>query len=90
MWEDVYELLAGIDGEVYFDTSFTADCPDALMKKIIDKHGDERILLGSDCPWESTQKMIEKLLRLDISDGSREKIMGLNAERLLGETIKAH
>jgi predicted TIM-barrel fold metal-dependent hydrolase len=29
--------------------------------------------------------MIEKLLRLDISDGSREKIMGLNAERLLND-----
>lgn len=84
MWEDVFELLAGINNEVYFDTSFTAKCPDELMTRIINKHGADRILLGSDCPWESAQKMIEKLLRLDISDDAREKIMGKNACRLLG------
>lgn len=83
MWEDVYSMLSGLDGEIYFDTSFTAACPDGLMQKIIDKHGAERILLASDCPWESTQKMIEKLLRLDLSDDQREKIFGLNALRLL-------
>lgn len=82
-WQDVYDLLAGTDGEVYFDTSFTANCPDELMLKIIRKHGAERILLASDCPWESTQKMIEKLLRLDLGDAEREAIMDKNAARLL-------
>ena len=53
------------------------------MLKIIRKHGAERILLASDCPWESTQKMIEKLLRLDLGDAEREAIMGKNAARLL-------
>lgn len=84
MWQDVYDMLAGMDGELYFDTSFTAACPDELMKKIIDRHGCQRILLGSDCPWESTQKMIEKILRLNLSDDEREAVLGLNAARLLG------
>ncbi|MCD7742071.1 MAG: amidohydrolase family protein [Ruminococcus sp.] len=83
-WNEVYDLLAGVDGEVYFDTSFTSACPDELMEKIIYKHGVDRILLGSDCPWESAQKMIEKLLRLNISDDDRDKIFGINALRLLG------
>jgi hypothetical protein len=83
-WDEVYDLLAGVDGEVYFDTSFTADCPDELMQKIIDRHGADRILLGSDCPWESAQKMIEKIMRLRLSDDSREAILGGNAARLLG------
>lgn len=83
-WDEVYDLIAGADGEVYLDTAFTALCPDELMKKIIDKHGYERILLASDCPWESTQKMIEKLLRLRLPDHQTEAILGGNAARLLG------
>lgn len=83
-WDQVYELLAGRKGELYFDTAFTAKCPDSLMEDIIRKHGADRILLGSDCPWESAAKMIEKLLRLNISDEDRELIMGKNAQRLLG------
>ena len=82
-WEQVRDLLAGLDGELYFDTSFTAKCPDALMTEIIKKHGSDRILFGSDCPWESAAKMAEKLLRLDITDNDRDRIFGLNAERLL-------
>lgn len=84
MWDEVCDLLAGIGGEVYFDTSFTAACPDGLMKSIIEKHGFERILLGSDCPWESTQKMIEKLMRLGLPDDAFKAILGGNAQRLLG------
>lgn len=83
-WEQVYELLAGREGELYFDTSFTAMCPDGLMMDIIRKHGADRILFGSDCPWESAAKMAEKLLRLNITDDEREMILHKNAERLLG------
>lgn len=28
MWEQVLDVLAGVDGEVYFDTAFTSMCPD--------------------------------------------------------------
>ena len=84
LWQQVYDVLAGIDGEIYFDTSYTAKCPDGLMTDIIRKHGAERILFGSDCPWESGAKMAEKLLRTGLTNGERELIMGKNAERLLG------
>ena len=82
-WQEVYDILAGTDGEVYFDTGFSADCPDELMEKIIRKHGADRILLASDCPWESTYIMKEKIKRLNISFNDREKIFGKNAEKLL-------
>ncbi len=84
LWESVLENLAGLDGELYFDTSYTGKCSDRLMTQIIKKHGAERILFGSDCPWESAAKMAEKLLRLKLTDRERELIMGINAERLLG------
>ena len=84
-WQDVYDLLAGIDGEVYFDTAFTSRyCPDDMMEKIINKHGADRILFASDLPWDSPALIRDKILRLNISDDAKEKILGLNTKRLLG------
>ena len=82
-WQEVYDLIAGCDGQVYFDTSFTSNCPDTLMKKIINKHGADRILFASDCPWDSSFLIKEKIKRLQLSVGDTEKILGLNAQNLL-------
>lgn len=83
-WEEVYDVLAGVDGEVYFDTAFTSrGCTDELMEKIIKKHGADRILFGSDCPWDSSLTIKNKILRLDLSDDDKEKILGGNAVKLL-------
>lgn len=82
-WQEVYDNLAGLDGEIYFDTSLSMNCDNSLMKKIISKHGADRILFASDCPWESSKKIMEKILSLKISDDAKEKILGKNAERLL-------
>ena len=83
-WEKVYEILAGIDGEVYFDTGYTSICPDELMEKIIRKHGADRILFASDCPWDSAYLIKEKIRRLNITEKEKDKILGENAKRLLG------
>lgn len=84
-WDEVYDHLAGVDGELYFDTAFTSHyCPDGIMKRIIDRHGAERILFASDMPWDSPDRIRQKILGLDISDDAKEKIFGLNAQRLLG------
>lgn len=84
MWEQVRDVLAGVDGEVYFDTAFTSMCPDELMQAIVEKHGADRILFASDCPWDSSYLIKEKILRLNISEDNKEKILGGNAEGLLG------
>ena len=84
MWEQVRDVLAGVDGEVYFDTAFTSMCPDELMQAIVEKHGADRILFASDCPWDSSYLIKEKILRLNISEDNKDKILGGNAERLLG------
>ena len=83
MWQQVYDYLAGVDGEVYFDTSFTIECPDELMEKIILKHGADRILFASDCPWASSADIAKKIDRLHLTDDMKEKIFHSNAERLL-------
>lgn len=83
-WQDVYDLLAGIDGEVYFDTAFTSwRCPDDIMTKIINKHGADRILFASDLPWDRPDRIRDKILGLKLSDDAKEKILGANAQRLL-------
>ncbi|WP_028509107.1 amidohydrolase family protein [Ruminococcus sp. NK3A76] len=84
MWQQVFDTIAGADGEVYFDTSFTEECPDELMEKIILKHGADRVLFASDCPWARSCDIAEKIERLALTDDMKEKIFHLNAERLLG------
>jgi len=81
-WDEADEFLAG--REIYFDTSFTLDeiAPETLSS-ILSKHGIDRILLGSDSPWRSQQYEIDLVRKLDIGDDEKEKILGLNAERLL-------
>lgn len=83
LWQEVYDYLAGIDGEVYLDTAFTSNCPDGIMERIIKKHGVDRILFASDCPWDSSLKIKDKICGLDLTDTEKEKILGGNAARLL-------
>ena len=82
--QQVCDILAGIDGEVYFDTAFGRACPDDTALKIINKHGADRILFASDCPWDNAAEIKERILRLPISDDKKELILGKNAGRLLG------
>lgn len=83
LWQQVYDCLAGADGEVYLDTGFTMACDNSLMEKIISKHGSERILFASDCPWESPELIANKIDSLKIPDSAKENIFYKNAMRLL-------
>lgn len=83
-WQQVAQLLAGAQGDVYLDTAFTQFCDNRLMEKIISRHGSERILFASDCPWESSATIADKIDSLHISDDAKEKIFSGNAVRLLG------
>ncbi len=84
-WESVYEHLAGLDGELYFDTSMLAGhISPELMLKIIKKHGADRILFASDCPWGSSESNAQLVESLSLTDEEKEMIFHKNAERLLG------
>ncbi len=83
MWEDVYDNLAG--KEVFIDTSMVNGWLDPkLAKRIIDKHGADNVLFGSDLPWGSPKENIEYISGLGLSSEDMEKILGRNAERVLG------
>ncbi len=82
MWDGVYKYLAGKD--VYFDTAVLGEAEDGAVEGIINDHGAEKIVFGSDFPWGSpgdTRKQIERAVK---DEGAREKIFYKNAESLLG------
>ena len=81
-WDEVEECIAGKD--VYLDTAMCAGrIAPVLMKRIIAKHDPDKILFGSDCPWQTAKENMEFLERLNLSSSAMEKIRSENARRLL-------
>ena len=83
LWDEVAEKL--VSTPIYFDTAFIADFIEpALARDIINAHGAEKILFGSDAPWEDPAKTLKFLSSLDIDTKNLKKICGTNAAGLLG------
>ena len=83
MWDEVEQFLVGRD--VYFDTAFVADyiAPEQYLR-IIRKHGVERILFGSDSPWETPARTLAGLQALGLTEEEMRLITHGNAAALLG------
>lgn len=83
-WDDVLVSLAGRD--VYLDTSSALAFIDpALLRRLVDTHGTERLLCGSDYPLASprdAQRAVEALSWL--TEAQQAAILGGNAARLFG------
>ena len=81
--DEVLETLAG-KSDIYLDTSFSIGYVTLqLAEKIIKKHGAEKILFGSDCPWGSPKAHIEFIDGIKISDREKDLIFYENAKGLL-------
>ena len=83
MENEVFELLAGKD--VYFDTAYLL----RFIKKedflrILDKHGEDRILFASDSPWSDIRNDVEILRSYSLPSNTEQKILADNAKHLLG------
>lgn len=83
MYNDVEKYLVGKN--VYFDTAVCGGIlPRGQAKRIIEAHGADRVLFGSDMPWSSTKTQAKYIDCIEISDEDKEKIKYRNALRLLG------
>lgn len=81
-WYAVEEYLIGRD--VYLDTAYSySKMPYLHAKRIVEKHGADKILLGSDLPWCNTVDEIKFVDALGLSDTNRAKVLYENAARLL-------
>ncbi len=80
---EVLEKLAG--APVWFDTSFGySTMPREIALRILEKHGTDRLLLGSDMPWQRPSWSLALLDSLDLSEEETELIESKNAQKLLG------
>lgn len=83
MSDDVIDILAGED--VYFDTAVVLkNTSEETFKKILDKHGADRILFASDSPWSSMQEDVEIIKSFSLDKNTENKIFSENAKKLLG------
>ncbi|MDR1116794.1 MAG: amidohydrolase family protein [Oscillospiraceae bacterium] len=81
------ETLAHIAGleNVWLDTSMSEGYIEmGTAAKIIEAHGVERVLFGSDCPWHDSPAEINFVKKLRLGEKAEELIFGENAVKLLG------
>lgn len=85
LWDDVERHLAGRFRNLYLDVSVIARyISDEQLLRIIRQHGAEKILFGSDCPWDDPTNELAMIRRIPLTDREREMIFHRNAEQLLG------
>lgn len=83
MGEDVLKYLCDIDN-CYFDTAFGyGTMPKDRALRILDKKGTDKILFGSDSPWNAPSWDIGMIKTMGLSFDEEEKIFYKNAEKLL-------
>ncbi len=81
-WNEVEEHLVGKN--VYLETSFgLTHMPPDQFKRIVEKHGEDKICFGSDWPWNDPAKEMARIKGL-VDDDTFNKIIFKNASRLLG------
>ena len=81
MWDETERELCGAD--VYLDLSHALLwMPDEQLMRIVRKHGVERILFGSDAPWQDPRDVLADFLRLPFTEDERRLILSANARRL--------
>ena len=96
-WDEVITELDGVN--VYVDTAFSIGLIPAKnnfytpaeakmldvesFMKLYKIFGADKILFGTDSPWDSQDKNIDFIKNLPIDDVEKNKILGLNAAKLL-------
>lgn len=86
MWDEVYTELCSLP--VYFDISFSlSEIKPELFGSIVRKHGANKLLFGTDSPWNSQAEEIIKFYKIagDIGLSEKEKnlILSENARKIL-------
>lgn len=82
MWEQAIDDLCGKD--VYLDTAYAAGAiPPRIAAKVIEAHGTDKILFGSDLPWSHAGEERTMIRSLGLSESDMDKIFFLNAKKLL-------
>lgn len=86
--DKVIEMIAGKN--VFLDTAFNLDkIPEEKLLTLIRRHGVDKILFATDCPWADQKKFVEYAKGLNLSEEERNLITFGNAKRILKAQISA-
>ena len=81
-WDEVYELLC--EYNCYFDTAFTFhEIDERVFKKILERHGAEKVLFATDCPWRGIKEDLQILKSYKLNEEDFNKITYKNALKIL-------
>jgi predicted TIM-barrel fold metal-dependent hydrolase len=84
-WDEVEKHLIGTN--VYIDTSISLGyASDEQARRILTRHAPDRLLFGSDSPWEGQREALDRLRKLELSPALMNAILQANARALLGES----
>lgn len=82
LWDDAEKYIAGTP--MFMDISFIKGyMPKEQCMRMFEKHGTEKILYGSDSPWESQSDSLNLLEKLNLTKDEFENITYKNALRIL-------
>ncbi len=97
-WQEVNELLVDTDiyidtafslGNItpledgYYSPEELKLMKDLEFVKMIRAFGSQRVIFGTDSPWDSQKNMVERISSLPLSDDEKTNILSKNALRLL-------
>ncbi|MFN4227501.1 MAG: amidohydrolase family protein [Candidatus Ratteibacteria bacterium] len=81
-WENVKKFIIG--KEIYMEISFSLEFLDKKRsRELILSHPSEYILFGTDSPWTDQGNTLKLLKELKLPSEIEEKILYINAEKLL-------
>ena len=82
-YQEAEEYVAGLP--LYIDTAMSARlCSPEQFERLVSKHGSERVLFASDCPWSRSCDEFAFIERTHLTDREKENIYYKNAQRVLG------
>ena len=80
--DKVIDMIAGKN--LYLDTAVMLDrIPEDKIITLIRKHGADKILFATDCPWADQKKFVNIINSLDLTDKERDLITHKNAINIL-------
>ena len=83
MHDDVERYLVGRN--IYFDTAMVHNrIPLEQFRRIVDAHGWQRIIMGSDYPWQKMSDALTDIYALGLPKEQEQAIMAGNAQRIFG------
>jgi len=84
MWDEVRRHLLAAGRNAFFDTAYVSFyLSREEMTGLLSEIGTDRIVFGSDYPWEEPGRAAEIIRSLDLSTREAEDILRRNAARLL-------